>query len=176
MAQPSFVPITEADKVRAARRLAVPGRWSAHRPADQTGPRRPSGPRLGTPGPDQGFALSLAKRFEGRLRLAGSESLEDVLAGGAVLAAKRAGLVGRAPCIYDLEAVFTLFGFLAEQPPADLVAERGRLFRSVAHDYVAQRALADAVPEATLLLPAAELSARLGDWPALLGRAVEPAS
>jgi hypothetical protein len=175
MAQPSFVPITEADKVRAARQLAVPGHWSARRPADPAGPHRPTGPRLGTPGPDQGYALRLAQRFEGRLRLVGTEALDDVLMGGAILAAKRAALVGRAPCIYDLEAAFTLFGFLAEQPPAELVAERSRLFRSVAHDYVAQRALADAVPDEILVMPVDELRARLQDWPALLGRPGEPA-
>jgi hypothetical protein len=164
MAQPTFVPITEADQVRSARRLSVPGAWVANRPGDLAGPGRPSGTRFGTPGPDQGFALALAHRFENRLELTDAESVEDVLLGGAVLASKRAGLLGRAPCIYDLEAAFELFGFLTASPPEELVAERRRLFRSVAHDYVAQRSLADAVPDAALVLKADELRSKPGEW------------
>ncbi len=170
MAQPTFVPITEADQVRTARRLEVPGHWVADRPADLRGPTRPSGVRHGTPGPDQGFALRLSRRFEDRLRLVDGEDTEDVLHGAAMLAAKRAGLLGRAPCIYDLDAVLSLFGFLSEAPPSELVDERRRLFASASREYVAQRALVDAVPDETLLLPADELGARLGEWRSLLHR------
>jgi hypothetical protein len=174
MAQPTFVPITEADQVRTARRLSVPRGWVADRPADLTGPERPTGVRHGTPGPDQGFALRLARRFEERIRLGSDEDVEDVLHGGAALASKRAGLVGRAPCVYDLEAAFSAFGFLAPSPPTGLVAARRSLFASVSRDYVAQRTLVDAVPEETLLLPADQLAARLSEWQTLLGR--EPSS
>jgi hypothetical protein len=162
MAQPSFVPITEADQVRGARRLSVPKGWVADRPGDLVGPHRPTGVSHGTPGPDQGFALRVARRFEDRLVLQPNEDLEDVLHGGAILASKRAGLLGRAPCVYDLDAVFTLFGFLSAAPPNELVAERCRLFASASRDYVVQRSLVDAVPGETLLLSAEELSARLG--------------
>jgi hypothetical protein len=167
MAQPTFVPITEADQVRGARRLSVPDGWTADRPADLVGPARPTGTRHGTPGPDQGFAMRLARRFEDRLKLTDAEDLEDVMAGGALLASKRGGLLGRAPCIYDLDAAFALFGFLVASPPAGLVAERRRLFASVSREYVAQRALVDTVPDATLLLPADQLTARLGEWETL---------
>jgi hypothetical protein len=167
MAQPSFVPITEADQVRGARRLSVPEAWVADRPADLVGPQRPTGVSHGTPGPDQGFALRVARRFEERLVLQPTEDLEDVLHGGAILASKRAGLLGRAPCVYDLDSVFTLFGFLAASPPAGLVAERRALFASASRDYVIQRSLVDAVPDETLLLTAGQLSGRLSDWHAL---------
>ena len=170
MAQPSFVPITEADQVRSARRLSVPTRWVADRPADLVGPNRATGASHGTPGPDQGFALRVARRIEGRLALKPTEDLEDVLHGGAILASKRAGLLGRAPCVYDLEAAFAMFGFLVPTPPEGLIVERRRLFASASRDYVVQRSLVDAVPDETLLLAAEQLSARLGDWPALLGR------
>ena len=136
MAQPTFVPITEADQVRPARRLAVPKHWVADRPADLSGPTRPTGARYGTPGPDQGFALSLARRFEDRLHLRSGEHHDDVVIGAALLASKRGGLLGRAPCIYDLEAAFALFGFLVEAPPEELVSARRALFASVSHDYV----------------------------------------
>ncbi|HXW38347.1 MAG TPA: hypothetical protein VEJ44_01530, partial [Acidimicrobiales bacterium] len=48
------------------------------------------------------------------------------------------------------------------------IDERRRLFASASRDYVAQRALVDAVPDETLLLTADELSARLGEWRILL--------
>jgi hypothetical protein len=171
MAQPSFVPITEADQVRGARRLSVPKGWMADRPGDLVGPNRPTGVSHGTPGPDQGFALRVARRFEDRLVLKPTEDLEDALHGGAILASKRAGLLGRAPCVYDLDAVFTLFGFLSASPPQGLVVERRRLFASASRDYVVQRSLVDAVPDETLLLAAEQLSARLGEWETLLSRA-----
>jgi hypothetical protein len=174
MAQPTFVPITEADQVRAARRLSVPSRWVADRPADLSGPTRPVGTRFGTPGPDQGFALRLARRFEERLQLTTEESVDDVLYGAALLASKRAGLLGRAPCIYDLDATLALFGFLVAAPPPELVGVRRALFASTSRDYVAQRALVDAVPDETLLLGASELTARLGEWRALLHGGPDP--
>jgi hypothetical protein len=168
MAQPSFVPITEADQVRGARHLSVPTKWVADRPADLAGPIRPTGISYGTPGPDQGFALRVARRFEHRLSLTAGEDVEDVLHGGAILASKRAGLLGRAPCVYDLDAVFALFGFLVPDPPEGLVVLRRQLFASASRDYVVQRSLVDSVPDATLLLSAEQLSARPGDWSALL--------
>lgn len=174
MAQPTFVPITEADQVRSARRLSVPKGWTADRPADLVGPARPAGTRHGTPGPDQGFAMRLARRFEDRLKLTDAEDLEDVIAGGALLASKRGGLLGRAPCVYDLDAAFSLFGFLVASPPTALVTERRKLFASVSREYVAQRALVDAVPDETLLMAADLLAARLGEWQSLLLRAPSP--
>ena len=75
MTQPSFVPIVEADQVREAYRLNVPGIWTQSRPSELRNNKHPTGPSLGTPGPDQGFALKLARRFEDRLELAEGESV-----------------------------------------------------------------------------------------------------
>jgi hypothetical protein len=181
MTQPSFVPIADADQVRPARRLQVPGAWAADRPAELRIPLRPAGPAMGTPGPDQGYALGLARRFADRLRLAEGESAEDAEVGCALLAARRAALFGRAPCIHDLAVAFTLWGFLESAPP-DLVAWRRAAFQSVSHDYVIQRALADRVPEASLRLGPDEVAARAqaGGWKALVGpgaaTATEPAA
>ncbi len=170
MTQPSFVPIADTDQVRPARRLAIPGPWAARRPGDQRGPEapRPRGHRYGSPGPDQGFALRLARRFEERLCLVRGESAEDVMVGAAAIASRRAALLGRAPTVYDLDAAYGLFGFLVEAPPAELVEERSRAFRSASHDYVVQRVLVDRVPDETLLLPPEEIRARLGEWRSLL--------
>lgn len=154
MTQPTFVPITAADQVRPARALAVPGAWRSDRPGDLHGPGQPTGRGHGTPGPDQGFALHLARRFEDRLHLGPGEEREDVLLGTALLASRRAGLFGRAPCIYDLDFAMGLFGFTEADAPSEVVSARTQLFRSVAHSYVAQRALVDAVPTEALLLGA----------------------
>ncbi|HXZ61368.1 MAG TPA: hypothetical protein VEG62_01410 [Acidimicrobiales bacterium] len=149
MTQPTFVPIAEADQVRAARHLHVPGPWTATRPAELKVPAAPRGRALGTPGPDSGFALRLARRFEHELQLGEGESEHDVLLGVALVAAKRAALFGRAPSVYDVRFALDQWQFLADAP-AEVRASRRALFSSVSHDYAAQRALVDSVPEETL--------------------------
>jgi hypothetical protein len=164
MTQPSFVPIHAADQVRPTLALSVPAAWMADRPGEFAGPDQPTGRGHGTPGPDQGFALRLARRFADRLVLQTGEESADVLLGCALVASRRAGLFGRAPCIYDLEFVLGLFGFTDADAPSDVVADRTGLFRSVAHSYVAQRALVDAVPTEALRL----VAGRVGEARALL--------
>jgi hypothetical protein len=149
MTQPTFVPISEADQVRPARHLNVPGAWTASRPAELGGPTAHSGRSVGTPGPDAGFALRLARRFEHNLKLSEGESEHDVLLGLALIAARRAALFGRAPCIYDVHFALNLWSFL-NAVPEQLRAARRRAFSSLSHDYVAQRSLVDAIPEETL--------------------------
>jgi hypothetical protein len=159
MTQPTFVPIAEADQVRPARHLHVPGAWTTARPAELVVPTGPRGRDVGTPGPDSGFALRLAKRFEPQLRLGDGESAHDVLLGVALVAAKRAALFGRAPCVHDVRFALNLWGFL-EEMPADRRAQRRAAFSGVAHDYVAQRALVDSVSDETLRLSPEEARAR----------------
>lgn len=168
MTQPSFVPIAEADQVRGARHLSVPSGWCPDRPAEVRTPAAPPGRGRGTPGPDQGYALHLARRIEPQLVLVAGESVEDVVLGCALLASRRAALAGRAPCIYDVRLAALLFGFLGTADPG-LVAERSRLFRSVAHGYDAQRRLIDAVPEETLRLTPEQVEGRAEQgWRSLL--------
>jgi hypothetical protein len=165
--QPSFVPIVEADQVRSAYRLSVPSIWTQSRPSELRGATQPAGLQLGSPGPDQGFALKLARRFEDRLVLAGGEMIEDAVAGCTVVALRRCARFGRAPAVYDLAFAFTLWGFLGGAPP-DLVGFRGPLFRSAAHDYKSQRAIADCVAEETLRLTPEAVAERIGTWRELL--------
>src|SRR5580658_3784373 len=118
MTQPTFVPISEADQVRPARHLHVPGAWTVSRPAELGVPTAHHGRSVGTPGPDAGFALRLARRFEHDLKLGAGESEHDVLLGTALIAARRAALFGRAPCIYDVQFALALWDFLVDVSPA----------------------------------------------------------
>jgi hypothetical protein len=149
--QPTFVPIAEADQVRPALHLHVPGSWTTSRPAELKVPSVPRGPNFGTPGPDSGFALRLAHRHEDDLRLGEGEVAHDVLLGVALVASKRAAVFGRAPCVYDVVFALGLWGFLGEVSPGQQAARR-EAFSSLSHDYVAQRALVDGVAEETLRL------------------------
>jgi hypothetical protein len=167
MTQPSFVPIVEADQVREAYRLHVPGIWTQSRPSELRSTRPPTGPSMGTAGPDQGFALKLARRFEDRLQLAEGESVEDAIAGSTAVAMRRAARFGRAPSIHDLTFAFTLWGFLGDGPD-DLIAQRTPLFRSASHHYEAQREIADWVRDETLRLTPDQVRAALKDWRRLL--------
>lgn len=171
MTQPSFVPIAEADQVRPALRLEQPRQWVADRPADVRFPARPGGRQFGSPGPDQGYALRLARRFEGRLQLRPGESSEDVLVGASLLASRRSALFGRAPTIHDVATALSLWGFLGDSPPEGLVERRRLAFSAAAHDYATQRALVDRVPEAAIRLRADDAAAKVaaGEWSELVG-------
>ena len=151
MTQPTFVPIAEADQVRPARHMHVPGSWTTSRPAELTVPEHPRGRSMGTPGPDSGFALRLAHRFEHELKLEQGETEHDVTLGVALIASKRAALFGRAPSVYDVRFALNLWGFL-DDAPVDLKASRRAAFSSISHDYVAQRSLVDSIDEDALRL------------------------
>ena len=176
MTQPSFVPIVEADQVRPALRLEAPRPWVQDRPAELRFPVRPGGRHFGTPGPDQGYALRLARRAEERLVLRDGEEAEDVVVGAALLAARRAALFGRAPTAQDVDPAPAVWGFVDPSAPEALVETRRRAFAGVAHDYPAQRELVDRVPEQALRLRAEEIARTVaaGEWAALVGDPPRP--
>ena len=163
MTQPSFVPIVEADQVRSSYKLQVPNIWTQSRPSELRTSSHPTGRSLGKPGPDAGFALKLARRFEDRLELADGESAEDAIAGCTAVAMRRCARFGRAPVVHDLSFGFTIWGFLGSAP-ADLIEARGPLFRSASHHYTAQRAIADSVDDECLRLRPEQVAERLGEW------------
>jgi hypothetical protein len=168
MPQPDYVPMTRADEVREAERMPSPDSWLADRPAEAVvGAAPPRGDRFGTPGPDQGFGLKLARLVATRVQLADHEHLDDAVAGCAAVGLKRAARFGRAPVIHDMDLAFTVWGFLGAAP-ADLVAHRRTLFLGAHHDYWRRRAIADAVREATLTLTPDAAAARLSDWKSLI--------
>lgn len=167
MAQPDFVPVGPADRVRPSERLPVPDSWEPTRPGELAGLRPPGGSVMGATGPDQGFGLKLARRFVDRLELQPGEHAADVVAGCLAVGLKRAAGLGRAPVIYDFELAYTLFGLLGGAPP-ELVAFRKKVLDGASHDYWTQRRAADLVPESTLRLTPAQVRERLSDWRSLL--------
>lgn len=150
MAAPEHVPVKPGQQVRT---YGSPPRrsdsWLPDRPADFADEhRQPHGDLLGSPGPDQGYALKLARLVEPELCLAEGEHARDALAGIVAIGLKRASLHGRAPVIHDLRVAATLFGYL--DPAADpvLVRLRRELFEEVGHfhHYTELRGIVDLVP------------------------------
>ena len=171
MAAPEFVPSNLGSQPRRGLPLPPALPWKADRPGD-LGPSQPRGRRFGDPGPDQGYALKLAEdEFEHRLVLTEGETGHDAQAGCVAVALRRASLFGRAPVIHDLTLAFTIWGFLGQAPP-ELVARRRPLFQAASHNYEAQRAIAEGVPEDVLRAPHAATLARFpSEWAALVGGA-----
>ena len=167
MAAPEFVPTTKDQQPRRGLGLPPARPWVATRPGE-LGAAQPEGPSLGHPGPDQGYALKLARRFVDRLVLDGVLA-DDAVAGCLGVGLRRASLFGRAPMIHDLDVAFRVWGFLGGAP-AELVELRAPLFEAAAHHYWDQRAIVDHVPEATLWLSHQEIAARFpADWRVLVG-------
>jgi len=154
--QPQFVPITPSAQVRPS--IATP--HTTHVVGRPSETRRPAGPftrGFGSPGPDQGFAMKLVKRLSSTLQLTSGEEVHDVEIGSALLASRRAGLFGRAPSIYDVQAALALFGYTEAGIDTALVAHRTARFQAVGHSWESQRALIDSVPEDLLRLSAGEI-------------------
>src|SRR3954452_3287710 len=119
--QPDYVPLKAGDRIRPVERLPPSGAWRADRPADLDRPGMPTGPRLGSHGPDLGYGIKLARMLVDRVRLTDGETMDDAVAGAFATGSKRSSLFGRAPVIYDFELAYTLWGFF-DGAPADLVA------------------------------------------------------
>jgi hypothetical protein len=172
MAAPQFVPLDPTEQVRTyGSPDHVPDRWRPERPADLAG-RQPGGSRLGYQGPDQGYGLTLANRFRGKLHLAAGEHEDDAVAGCLGVALRRASLFGRAPVVHDLTIAFTIWGYLDPSPPAELVALRRQAFEEVRHavHYMEGRAIVDRVPEATLRMSPDQVKAAYpARWRELVG-------
>ena len=170
---PKFVPLTSIGAFRGGEELPPALSWMADRPAEIEG-SAPTGKQMGRPGPDQGYALTLARLFHGKLRLADGEHERDVVAGCLGVALKRAALFGRAPVVHDLDLAFAVFGFTGTaDTPTELKELRTKLFEAASHHYDLQRAIADAVPDATLRMTPDQVKTSLvANWRSLLAHAV----
>ncbi len=171
MSAPQYVPTSTPRSLKAYD--SPPRRsdsWVPNRPGELTEPGQPSGARLGVQGPDQGYALKLARRFDDRLVLGEGEHRDDVMKGAVGVALKRASLYGRAPVAGDIELALSLFGFLDSGSSSALVEARKSAFQGIAnpHHYREARDVVDLVPSELLRGTPDEVRSRRGQVEAAL--------
>ena len=130
--------------------VALPpaGAWSADRPGD-LGPSQPAGPLFGSPGPNVGFAYTLAEKAKGRLQLGPYEDTHDVVPVVAEVAGKRAASFGRAPVIGDIDVALAILGYDGSASD-DFARARAILVHDAGESDPRRRALVDRVPDALL--------------------------
>ncbi len=104
---------------------------------------RPEGTGFGTPAPGEGYALTIAERECQKLLFEHPHDREDVTVGVAVVAAKRASLIGRGPTLGDVHVAMDLFGLRTTSP---VTRSSTQQFLGLGHSYAAQRRFSDAVP------------------------------
>jgi hypothetical protein len=168
-----YVPPDPADRPRQQQNLppgiALPPatRWTPNRPGD-LGPGQPHGRLFGTPGPNVGYAYTLAARVKDRFQIAQHEDFDDAFVVVAEIAAKRAALCGRAPVIGDVDVALSLLGY---DGSADnqFIELRSQLVRAASHEYQRRRAVVDAVPERLLRLAPSEIHDQIDEWRASAG-------
>jgi len=142
-------------------KMPAPRPWFANRPGDIPA-GWPSGKLLGSPGPNIGYALTLANRVHDRFVLAPHEHVDDAVAVVAEIAMRRAALFGRAPVITDVEFGMQIMGYTGDAAP-DFVAWRKRAVHGAQHNYYERRALVDAIPVDILRLVPSALPAHLDE-------------
>lgn len=164
-----YVPVPLDEKPRQQQNFAPgvhmpPARsWEPGRPGDEVAETDAvPGGLAGSPGPNVGFALTLASRAKDRLRLEPHEHAEDAVAAVAEIAMKRAASFGRAPTVIDIDLAIDLLGYGAAATDP-VRAWRPAAVRHVAHSYPRRRALVDAVSTAVLRLPPSEAAAHVDD-------------
>lgn len=177
MAIDPYVPTSAQDAPRRSVPIPPAAGWLGARPGELGGGGQPQGHLLGSPGPDAGYALTLAGRFHHHLQVSAPETAHDAVALGAAVAMKRAAMFGRAPVVPDLQVAFTLFGYLGGAP-AELVEWRRHAAAGVGHhEYAKLRALTDRITPEVLRTKPDEIAAALpSQWRALLGLDAAPAA
>jgi hypothetical protein len=98
------------------------------------------GEMVGTQAPGEGYALTLAHRAVERIDFEHAHDRDDLALAVGLVAAKRASLIGRGPTDGDVARALEV---LAVTSPVS--AAFARRFSGLAHSYVAQRHLVDAV-------------------------------
>ncbi len=147
MAQPNFAPIKSDNKVSEIQKLNSPNEWKSVRPGElKNKVNLEKKSRFGNPGPDQGYAMVLFKRFTDDIRLSKEEDIHDVQAGVVAIAMKRAAIFGRAPVNKDIEFALNKFDFLKDIK-SDAVKKRRETFKSAGHEYSKRQDIADMIDE-----------------------------
>jgi hypothetical protein len=107
-----------------------------------------AGEGRGTPAPGEGFAFTIAQRECAKLNFAHSHDRGDVELGVALVAAKRASLVGRGPILDDVHVALDLFGL---RTSSMIERDQTACFAGLAHSYALQRQFVDAVTREQLI-------------------------
>jgi hypothetical protein len=149
----------QAQNLAPGVRLPAARPWRADRPGDLHG-GQPTGELLGTPGPNIGYAVTLAARARDRLTLASHEHAEDALAVVGEIAMKRAASYGRAPVMTDIECGMLVLGYQGGVD-ADFAKWRVVAVEGAAHEYPRRRAICDAVDLDALRLQPKALAPRI---------------
>jgi hypothetical protein len=102
----------------------------------------------GTPAPGEGFALTIAQRECAKLNFARSHDRADVELGIALVAAKRASVVGRGPILDDVHVALDLFGL---RTSSMIERDQTARFAGLAHSYALQRRFVDGVTREQLI-------------------------
>ena len=166
MTQPRYTPIESRDEVRAAKHLDPPRPWTAHRPAEHRPGAAAGRSRIGTAGPDQGYALRLAEGVRDSLVLGRGEHVDDAIAVTTQVALRRAARFGRAPVRRDLESAIGLLSFDVAISD-DAAAHRSAAITGAAHDHWRCRELAELVPDDALGVDPGLVASHAIAWPSV---------
>ena len=109
----------------------------------------PTGASFGSQAPGGGFALTIAHREMTKLDFEHEHDRHDVELGVALVAEKRASLLGRGPILEDVHVAMGLFGLRTTTMVDHHLAAP---FAGLAHSYVLQRQLVDGVAKEKLVL------------------------
>ncbi len=137
--------------------------WRPDRPGDIRTPEQPDGEFFGNPGPNVGYAYTLAHRAADRFVIGPYEHIDDVIAVVAETAGKRAAMFGRAPVMADIDRAAMLLGYDGSAN-AEFVDARQRLVQDAAHAYRRRRAVVDAVPDDLLRSVTTDFGPSLEQW------------
>jgi hypothetical protein len=126
---------------------ATPEFGRVKKPGMERSAHRVSGASEGTNAPGEGYALTIASRECDKLTFVHPHDRLDVTTGVALVAAKRASVVGRGPTLGDVHVAMDLFGLRDASPVS---REATKPFVGLAHSYPDQRRFVDAVSAARL--------------------------
>lgn len=151
------------DRPRSGTPMPPSRGFVADRAGDSASSEQPRGHLFGNPGPDLGYALTLAERFRDRLELGAHEKAADAVAVATGIAMRRSSAFGRAPISTDVELGLTVLGYLGGAPE-DLVTWRVEHVHGASHEYAEALHTVNAVKEEALRLAPAEARERLSSW------------
>jgi hypothetical protein len=152
--QPTFAPVPASGTVRPTMKTATPELARTPKPGLQRSAHLVVGQGQGTQAPGEGYALTIAQREVAKLTFEHEHYRHDVVIGVALLAAKRASNVGRAPQLGDVQVAMEIFALRAD---TTIGHELAKPFVGIAHSYVAQRKFVDAIHVNDLIAPPAPL-------------------